>query len=53
MAEASFKTLRDEFAIAAMHALLSVHPKDPEQIDKIPWLSYGIADAMMKARDAE
>lgn len=43
------KTLRDEFAMAAMNGLLASIDADAD-IDQVPSLSYLIADAMLAER---
>jgi hypothetical protein len=47
-------TLRDYFAAKAMQGLLELTPKDKQQWTNkiIAETAYGMADAMMKAREA-
>lgn len=49
--EQSEKTLRDEFAMAAIQGLLSDNDVSFETNKEIATACYALADAMMKARD--
>ncbi len=49
----TYKTLRDEIAIAAMAAMLAGFPMGTEQAALMARKAYRWADAMLKAREAE
>ena len=49
----TYKTLRNEIAIAVMVAMLTAPPMGFEQADMMAAKAYRWADAMLKAREAE
>ena len=48
----TYKTLRDEIAIAVMMAMLSGPPRGIEQADLMAAKAYRWADAMLEARES-
>ena len=50
---ATYKTLRDEIAIAVLTGMLAGIPKGVEGADAMARKAYRWADAMLKAREVE